>query len=289
MNRIHHFFREPDGWPQGMPANMVNTYHWYEPALSYLRKFLWPVAVDINELGLIWGMKGIEKLYIRQLSIQHNLSKTINQGNTPCLVGEFGCHMNLQNGRGYRIWKKTHNQAKAFKWQTIAIDLMFNALDALWLSGTYWNYTAENNNTFGDLWNQEDLSLFSRDQQDKSWQEDINSGGRAVLGFCRPYARAIAGNPIKMQFKRGKGVFLLEYTSDPKIDAPTEIFVPSQQYPTGCEVKCEGGSWTWNEDHSLLSVCPIVPEGDRTQEMDTKTIKLIITRAKLLVEKPKEQ
>lgn len=39
------------------------------------------------------------------------------------------------------------------------------ALDKNLLSFTLWNYAANNTNARGDGWNDEDLSLFSRDQQ----------------------------------------------------------------------------------------------------------------------------
>ena len=37
------------------------------------------------------------------------------------------------------------------------------ALEENFASFTLWNYTADNTNTHGDQWNDEDLSLFSRD------------------------------------------------------------------------------------------------------------------------------
>ena len=65
-------------------------------------------------------------------------------------------------------------------------------------STTLWNYTPDNNNAHGDNWNDEDLSLFSRDQQDDL--SDINSGGRALAAVVRPYARSTAGIPHEMTF-----------------------------------------------------------------------------------------
>ncbi|MCJ7559593.1 heliorhodopsin HeR, partial [Candidatus Bathyarchaeota archaeon] len=43
-----------------------------------------------------------------------------------------------------------------------------------------------------------DFSIFSRDQQDNP--DDITSGGRALSGFVRPYARKTAGEPVSMSF-----------------------------------------------------------------------------------------
>ena len=67
---------------------------------------------------------------------------------------------------------------------------------------------ADNDNRWGDQWNDEDLSIFSRNQQ--ADPEDVNSGGRALEAVVRPYARAVAGEPLRMTFDvkrlRGRGV-----------------------------------------------------------------------------------
>ncbi len=248
------FFPPEGGWPKNTPTNMVNGYHWYDPVTSALKRFLWPLTVDLTRIRLVWGLKGIEKMYVRQLGIQHNLSENINDDNCPCLVGEFGIHMDLNKGKSYKKWKKGNRGDNMFKWQTIALDLMYNAFDKLLLSGTQWNYTADNNNAFGDNWNQEDLSIFSRDQQEFDWQTDINSGGRAVKGFCRPYARRIAGMPTLVQFNRKKGNFKFEFEADDSISAPTEVYVPSIQYPKGYDVKCTGAEWNAEQDEQVLLI-----------------------------------
>ncbi|HUX99138.1 MAG TPA: cellulase family glycosylhydrolase [Candidatus Deferrimicrobium sp.] len=259
-----------EGLPENTPSNMVNGFHWYDPALSYVKRFLWPLSVDISRIRPVWGLRGIQKMYIRQLNIQPELSKTINDGNCPCLVGEFGCHMDLNNGKSYKKWKKGQRDWNVFKWQTIALDLMYNAFDKLFLSGTLWNYTADNNNAFGDNWNQEDLSIFSRDQQTVDWQEDINSGGRAISGFCRPYTRRIAGTPLKVQFNRKKGTFRFEFTPDATISAPTEVYIPPIQSPNGYDVECIGAEWTVAQDEPLLFI----------SNPTMQTVTLLLTRKK---------
>lgn len=123
----------------------------------------------------------------------------------------------------------------------MALDLMYNAMDTLLLNSTQWNYTAHNRNDLkvGDCWNQEDLSIYSVDQRDD--KDDINSGGRAMEGFVRPYPHFVQGTPTKSTFDRKKGVYTLRYRADVDIDAPTVIFVPRLQFPDGCNVKVTGG------------------------------------------------
>ena len=118
---------------------------------------------------------------------------------------------------------------------------MYNALDTLLINSTQWNYTASNRNdlAIGDGWNQEDLSIFSRDQQTNP--ADINSGGRALAGFVRPYALATQGTPRKMKFDRVTGLFDYTFEADPAASSATEIFVPRLQYPRGFEIEVIGG------------------------------------------------
>jgi hypothetical protein len=110
---------------------------------------------------------------------------------------------------------------------------MSDALDALKLSATWWNYTATNRNDplVGDGWNQEDMSLFSRDQQDGE-----DDGSRGTGGFARPYVRAAQGRLVAMRFDAGSGRFEAEIDVDTGVAGPTEIVAPAAAYPEGFEV-----------------------------------------------------
>jgi hypothetical protein len=152
-------------------------------------------------------------------------------GGVPTLMGEFGIPFDMQGGRAYR----TGNLYR----QVQALDDTFQALEANLLSGTLWNYTADNDNLRGDQWNGEDLSIFSRDQQTEP--DDINSGGRALQAAVRPYARRIAGEPLEMTFDLRRQDFYLAFRHDPAVEAPTEIYVPNLQYPGGYRLEVSDG------------------------------------------------
>jgi hypothetical protein len=117
---------------------------------------------------------------------------------------------------------------------------MYEAMDRLLISSTQWNYTASNRNeaSTGDGWNQEDLSIYSRDQD--TGPNDPDSGGRAVRGFSRPYARRIQGEPKSVLFDSTKAAFTLTFVADPAITEPTEIFVPTVHFPNGVKIAAPG-------------------------------------------------
>jgi len=123
-------------------------------------------------------------------------------------------------------------------------------LDDTLLSGTIWNYTAGNTNAHGDGWNDEDLSIFSRDQQRDP--KDVNSGGRALEAVMRPYARAVAGVLLRMGFDYRSRVFECAFRHDARADAPTEIYLPKYQYPNGAVVTVSDGSYTLNVENQML-------------------------------------
>jgi endoglycosylceramidase len=60
--------------------------------------------------------------------------------------------------------------------------------------------------------------------------------------LSRPYPRAIAGTPVSFAFHsdRKDRKFTLTYRTNPRIHAPTVLFVPPMHYPRGYRVKVSG-------------------------------------------------
>jgi hypothetical protein len=150
----------------------------------------------------------------------------------PTLIGEFGLPFDMKRKHAYRTGD--------FSAHVRGFDTYLRALDENLLSWTLWNYTADNTNERGDGWNDEDFSIFSRDQQ--ADPQNIHSGGRALEAIVRPYARAVAGEPLKMAFDRKTRTFEIEFRHDAEVTAPTEIFVPDYQYPQGYRVEVSDGA-----------------------------------------------
>ncbi|MBA3530929.1 MAG: cellulase family glycosylhydrolase, partial [Ardenticatenales bacterium] len=217
---------EPLAWEDAPQERIVNASHWYD-LLTLITKRYDPAAC------LVWGAPGetvtgveaVRESFEEQIGAIVKESRRELQG-VPTLIGEFGVPFDLNEKRSYRT--------EAFGAQAAALARYYDALDAHLAHGTLWNYTADNENEWGDGWNGEDLSIFSRSQQ---WNPyDLDSGGRALEGFVRPYVRGCAGTPTRMRFDHQSGEFELWVESEAN-EIPTELFVPRFQYQAGYEVE----------------------------------------------------
>ncbi|MEE8120251.1 MAG: cellulase family glycosylhydrolase [Anaerolineales bacterium] len=222
-------------WGAQDAPNIVFAPHWYDGFVLFMKSFYSALAVDFRTGKVIIGSKRIRRSFADQVaSFKH--TSIASFGGVPTLIGEFGIPFDLKGKRAYRTGD--------YRDQIRAMDRSMRAMEDNLLSYTLWNYTADNTNARGDQWNDEDLSIFSRDQQTDP--ADIHSGGRALEAVVRPYPRAIAGEPLHMAFDIKKKRFTFEYLHDPEIEAPTEIFVPNYQYPEGYTVDISDGSFETN-------------------------------------------
>lgn len=55
--------------------------------------------------------------------------------------------------------------------------------------------------------------------------------------YSRAYPAAVAGTPTSFSFSESSGTFELLFTSDHRIDAPTEIILPPSSFPNGYKVQ----------------------------------------------------
>jgi hypothetical protein len=206
-----------------------------------LKDFYPWLGADAAASRPVWGPWAIRRSYARQIRDLRQAGLVSLRG-APTLVGEVGIPFDLRSKSAYRTGD--------FSLAARAMDRSLRALDDGLVSYTLWNYTADNTNARGDQWNDEDLSIFSRDQrQDPS---DLNSGGRALAAVVRPYAMATAGEPLRMSFNLRSRVFNLEFQHDPAISAPTEVFLPRLQYPKGCRVTVTDGRFEIDRDAQRL-------------------------------------
>ena len=223
-------------WQEGDAENIISAPHWYDGLVLLTKNFNPWLGIDIHTHKVVAGRKAVRKSFARQ--IEHWKQKSFEQlGGAPCIIGETGIPFDLQNKRAYRTGD--------FSTPVKAMNRVLQAMDDALVSYTIWNYTADNTNSRGDMWNDEDLSIFSRDQQTDP--TDIHSGGRALKAIVRPYAKATAGTPLRMSFDIHRRIFEFEFRHEDGIDASSEFFVPNYQYPQGYEVEISDGRYEKDE------------------------------------------
>ena len=222
-----------EGFPP-VPERTVNASHWYDIVTLVTKTFMYPTALNPFTSKILNGAGEIEGSYAAALGRIKEASKTI-PGGAPTLIGEFGIPYDLEGCAAYDAWAKGDRSDGPWEKHVIALDLMYNAMDRHLLNSTQWNYTASNLNdvSCGDGWNQEDLSVYSRDQE----------GGRGVEGFVRPYVRRCQGVLREMRFDRALGEFSFTFETDASINGRTEVYVPSIHYPRGLNISGSGLEW----------------------------------------------
>jgi hypothetical protein len=146
----------------------------------------------------------------------------------PVLVGETGVPMDM--GSSFSTGD--------FSLQAHALNRLLGAMEKEFLSWTLWTYTPDNNNERGDLWNGEDLALWSKDQMRDP--TDLNSGGRALESAVRPYPMRLAGSPLETSFDpfSERRRFFLKVrllVADREKGLETVLFIPKLQYPKGID------------------------------------------------------
>lgn len=202
---------------------VVNARHWYDITILGMREF------DPTDYTSLWSGKkisGIEQLADEYASLfgaldQHSRS---SMSGAPLLLGEFGITYDMNDGEAFRTGDYSKHIA--------ALEATYRAMDRYFIHGTQWNYTADNDHAHGDQWNHEDLSIFSPDDIPAGADPaDLDAGGRAVPGFCRPRVLHAAGRPTRAMFDPDAGSFELELESDPSLGVPTEIYVPRMHFP----------------------------------------------------------
>ena len=226
-------------WGRDDPTQVVNATHWYDGRTLLTKQYTPPE----NRGSTGDASSGPDTLFEDQLGGIKQMVKE-KMGGIPTLIGEFGLPFDMNGKEAYRTGDyTTHIQA---------LNAYFTAIEHHMLNATLWNYTSDNDNEHGDQWNGEDLSIFSPDQQTDP--ADIHSGGRALQTVVRPYPKKIAGKPVLFSFDPDNRHFAVEFDPDDQATGPTEIFVPSYQYPDGYEVTLSAGIYEKDSAGQVLRI-----------------------------------
>ncbi len=221
---------------------MVHCPTWFDHSTQHAQKFQSWSRVDSHTGKTVIGKKRIKKLFSGQ-SFGTKTQSAEFFHNAPVFISKTGIPFNLKNSNGL----KTGN----FKVQNQAMDLTLNPLEENLLHWAVWNYSPKNENDWGDQWNLENYSVFSREQQtDKS---NIHSGGRALEALIRPYALVTAGILLKAQYNWRKGIFEFEFEHEDKHEnKSTELFVPQLHFPETYAVQVSDGSFEKDLENQKL-------------------------------------
>jgi len=202
---------------------VVEAAHWYDGLTLIFKKWRAWLTTDGETRMPVFGADAVALSMVRQLE---RIAGHPRRESLPVLLGEFGVPFDLSDGKSFRTGD--------YSAQENALGVYYDAIDASLLPSTIWNYSATNTHGDGDGWNTENLSIYCADAGAQG-----GPGGRAVRGFSRPYAMAVAGIPLGMRFNRKKREFTLEWEAS---EGKTEVFVPDHWYPEGWRAFFTGGN-----------------------------------------------
>ncbi len=231
-------------WKENKPQNVVDASHWYDIHALFSKEYDPEFTINHYTKQPYYGLEAVEQSFETQLN-QIKAKTEDRMGAIPTLIGEFGIPMDLAQGKAYDTGE--------FNIHIKALDAYFRGMEKNLLNYTLWNYTADNTNARGDQWNGEDLSIFSKDQQKNP--SDIHSGGRALAAVVRPYPMKIAGKLLSYHFNLKKKYFTMKFVSNPSIEAPTEVFIPSYQFPD-YKVSISKGTFRKDKTQERLLIYP---------------------------------
>lgn len=232
--------------PEGNQA-LAHAPHWYDSVTLITRRHLkrMGVGTKAGRIQFLLGRRNVRAGFETQLAELKRMGSEL-LGEAPTLIGETGIPFDLNRGKSYVTGD--------FSAQVAAMDATMQALEANLLSFTLWNYTADNDNEYGDRWNHEDLSIFSRDQMIGNGSP--YDGGRALQAVLRPYPFKIPGRLQFMRFDIDTRVFEVAFELDASIEGNLELFIPEFQYPGGCNIEAAHGGYQINLAQQWLRYTP---------------------------------
>jgi hypothetical protein len=234
-------------WSEGDAQPIVNATHWYDGVTLMTKNFNTNFTMNTDSMKLTFGKNNVLKVFFDQLN-RIKIDSEQKLGGVPTVIGEFGIPFDLNYKKSFKTGD--------FSTHAKALDLYYQIIEELFIDSTIWNYTYDNTNQRGDLWNDEDLSIFSRDQQVDP--TNIHSGGRALQAIVRPYLRFISGEPIRQSFNYKRKEYTLIFSDD--LDGEAVIFIPSFQFPRGFRVEFPDEKWDFIEVKQELIIhyegCP---------------------------------
>jgi endoglycosylceramidase len=125
-----------------------------------------------------------------------------------------------------------------------------------------------------------DWGLDAADQFLQSWAfwGRFLDNPSAVKRLSRIYARAIAGKPLAMQYIASQRNFYLSYYIDPTIKQPTEIYIPSLQFPQQSYNLTVNSVLKWKVDPTNNNIILVEPNEQLVKSKDQAVIGVVEIR-----------
>ncbi len=133
----------------------------------------------------------------------------------PLLIGEFGAP------EGHKF---------AEKW----LEENYRLQDQYFLGSSIWVY-----DTKDDGW-----SIVDKNRKPRPFKWQV---------VHRPYPRFTAGTPLELRFSPEDKKFHYRFQPDPKIQSPTEIYIP-KEFMANASLKVSAGKWNYDEKRELLFI-----------------------------------
>ncbi|KAH6561401.1 hypothetical protein BASA83_002406 [Batrachochytrium salamandrivorans] len=160
--------------------NTIYAPHWYDLKAVFNKSFNGFVTHDVQGLSRgtknvlqasYFGMTGANRNYRNQI---FNIVRagTERVGLKPCLIGECGIPMDIN--------EKAAFETGDYKHHTNFLDAVINAMEYNLVNFTLWNYNPHNDNAFGDHWNGEDFSIYSRTNSNAPSGENSRQNSRPI-------------------------------------------------------------------------------------------------------------
>lgn len=186
-----------------------------------------PHYYDAGTFGFMAGSAS-GKTFMRKSLPRHK--SLAQKWDTPIMIGEYGISPTYKGAPGY-------------------ITSLYEVYDDLKISGTFWEASIS-----PVIWNLENTSTFNPDGTVRENAQALN----------RPYPRAVAGTINSFSFDPADKRFEMAWQENPKISAPTEIYLPARIFDSQPDFTlAPSGDYSFNPATRIFKVFPLQAKAQR--------------------------